>query len=103
MVFHSNDKNWAALLINSTKSILAGCVYFVNYLLSLANFIGLIALIPFYPFRPHLIHLIFLELSGNAESRHGVNVGVEIAAMFQMSEFFIEYLNYLLLLCLNLS
>jgi hypothetical protein len=57
---------------------------FVDDFLFLGDGVRLEALVPLHPVGPHFIHLILLELSGDAEPGHCVNVGVEIAAVFQM-------------------
>ena len=68
-------------------------MYFMNDLLTFANFIRLIALIPLYPFSPHFEYFIFLELSGNAESSHCIDICVEIPAMLQIWELLVKLLD----------
>lgn len=72
-------------------------------LLFLADGVRFEALVPLHPVGPHFIHLILLELSGDAEPGHCVDVGVEIATVFQVRELGIEYLDDLFLLGLDLG
>lgn len=76
---------------------------FVDDLLFLADGVRFEALVPLHPVGPHFIHLIFLELSGDAEPGHCVDIGVEIATVFQVGELGIEDLYYLFLLGLYLG
>ena len=61
-----------------------------NDLLLLANLIRFVLFVPLHPFHPHLYHFVFLELSGDGESGHCVDVCVEISTMFEMFEFVVE-------------
>lgn len=103
MVLHANNENGTALHINSTVSVLAWCMYFMNYFLLLTNFIRLVALVPLNPLRPHFINFIFLKLSSNAKSSYSMDVGIELTPLFQMSKFLIKNLDDLLLLRFHLS
>lgn len=76
---------------------------FANYLLFLADFVRLVALKPLHPFGPHLVDFVLLELSSYAESSDCVDIRIELASMFQVGEFGIEYLYDLFLLGFNLG
>lgn len=103
MVFHPNDEDGAALLIDPAVSVLAGSVDFVNDFLLLGDGIWLEALVPLHPVFPHFVHLVFLELSCDAEPGDGVDVGVEIPPVLQLRELRIENLDNLLLLRFDLG
>lgn len=90
MVFHSDDQHGAALQINSTVPVLARRVDFVNNFLRLADFVRLVALVPLHPVVPHFEYLLLLELSGDAESSHCVDVRVELSTMLEMPVILIE-------------
>lgn len=79
MVFHSDDEDGAALLINTAVSVLAGSVNFMDDFLFLADLVRAEALVPLNPLLPHFVDLLLLELPGDAEPGHCVDVRVEVA------------------------
>jgi hypothetical protein len=81
MILHSNNKYWASLFINTTISVFATGMDFRNDFLLLLDEFGFVALVPLNPVCPHLVYFLFVELSGDAESSDGVDVGIKITTV----------------------
>lgn len=62
----------------------------MNNFLRLADFVWLVALVPLHPVVPHFEYLLLLELSGDAEPGHCVDVRVELSTMLEMTVFRVE-------------
>lgn len=68
MISHSDDQNWTACLIITTKPVFPRSMYFLNNLFFFRDEIRPVILIPLNPIPPHLNDLFFLELPRNTKT-----------------------------------
>lgn len=90
MVSHSDDKDRTAIDVFATESVLSGLVDLVDDEFISGDLVRSVLLIPLEPFAPLFDGFLTVEFTGNREAGDGVDVGVEILALFAVLVLILE-------------